>query len=102
MGDFTGAKKAAKIQASATDKAATLQANNDKLAAQAAQSSVETTIAQDKAASAAADLLSTPMDQVDVLLGSNTDSGTTVDKATGKRRTIRSKFNLPTAAGLNI
>jgi hypothetical protein len=102
MGDLTGANKAAKKQAAATTKAAELQAQSDLLAAQQSQASTETMIAQDKAAKAAAEMLSTPTEQVDVSLGSNADPGTTVDTATGKRRTIRQTFQAPATSGIKI
>lgn len=102
MGDLTGAKKAAKLQSAATNRAADMQAKADREAAQAAQYSLETATAQDKASREAAALLSTPLDQVDVALGSNLNDGMSVDQATGKRRTVRQQFRFPAKSGINL
>jgi hypothetical protein len=100
---FGDGKKAAKEQAQATLTAANMQANSDRLVAQAAQQSQETMLAQTKAAEAASELLSTPQDQVDVNLAPDSHVAE-IDPTTGKRRTTRSTYTTktPITSGLNI
>lgn len=88
---FNSGTKAAKISAKATMDSANMQANNDRLVAQAAVSSQQTMIAQKQAADKAAEILGTPQEKVDVQLATDTDAPT-LDAATGKRKTTRTPF----------
>jgi hypothetical protein len=102
MGFLSGGKKAAKRQAAATLKAAEMQAANDRLVAQAAQQSLETTLAQKNAADKAAELLSKPQEQIDVQLAPDAPAAE-IDVSTGRRRTTRSKFqSASTGSGIRI
>lgn len=98
-----GAKKAAKIQAAATLKAAEDQAKANRLAAQAAQQSTETMIAQGKAADAARELLDVPMEQVEVDIATG-DNPEEVDPTTGRRRPRRAAFlaNVSSGSGIRL
>jgi len=97
------ANKAAKQQAQATLTAANMQANNDRLVAQAAVQSQQTMIAQKQASDKAAALLSVPQGQVDVQLANDANSPT-IDPTTGKRRTSRTPFlsSAPASSGVRI
>jgi hypothetical protein len=97
MGFLTGgAKKAAKIQAAATIQVATDTAANDRVIAQGAQQARETMIAQDTAAKQAAEVLSKPQGQVDVMLASD-GAVAEIDPATGRRKTARSTYTAKSA-----
>lgn len=101
MGDIFGVKKAAKKTAAATLEAANLTAQGDRWNAQAAQYARETMVAQDKAATQAAELLTRPQDQVEIQLGPDASAG--LDPVTGKRKTARAQFNIARPqAGLQI
>jgi len=100
MGDLFGTKKAAKISAAATLKAANDQAAADRLAAQQAQIGVETTIAQSRAANAAAELLNVPMQQAEVDLAPLEQ--TVADPTTGRRRPQRVAFQTNRGGGSGI
>lgn len=84
------AKKAAKKQAAATTAAANSQAASDAYAAQAAAQTQTTIADQNRASTAAAELLSKPLQSVDVNLSPTAESAG-VD-ASGRRRTVRSQF----------
>jgi len=95
-------KKAAKRIAAATLQSAEMQAKNDRLQAQSAAQALETTIAQKRAADAAAETLSRPQEQVDVQLAADV-APAEVDPSTGRRITTRSKFQSKTnGAGIRI
>lgn len=100
---FGSGTKAAKIQAQATMDSANMQANSDRLVAQAAQSSQETMLAQKRAADQAAELLSVPQEQVDVQLAGNSPAAQ-IDENTGRRKTARSPFMgaKPSTSGVRI
>lgn len=105
MGGLFGggkAKKAAKIQADATLKAAEDEAAANRVAAQAAQANKETLIAQTAAAEAAREKLARPMEQVDVTLATPDDAE--IDPVTKRRRPTRASFmSAPSSSsGLNI
>lgn len=97
-----GAKKAAKIQAKAVMDSANMEAANLRLQAQSAAQQQQTILAQDKAATAAAELLDTPQGQVEVQLASNTTAPLEVDAVTGRRRTPRSAFQSTSSSGISI
>lgn len=93
---------AAKRQAKATMDAANMEAANLRLQAQSAVQQQETMIAQDKAATAAAELLNTPVGQVEVQLASGATSPIEID-ATGRKKTARSLFqSKPPGTGISI
>ncbi len=97
-----GAKKAAKKQAAATLKAAEMEAQNNRDQAKAAQTAMETTLAQKQAADKAAELLAKPMEQIDVALSPETEA-VDIDPETGRRRTARSNYFAPTnGSGIRI
>ena len=98
-GDLFG-KKSARKSAEATLKAANDQAAADRLAAQAAQSSRETSIAQIQAGDRARELLDVPMEQVQVDLAVGPQGE--VDPVTGRRRPVRAGFMSPRSSGSGI
>lgn len=100
FGKLTGATQAAKRQANATREATAKAVQSDLIAAQAAQASRETAIAQQAASSAAAELLSQPVDQVDVNLAPQLNAE--IDATTGRRRTARSAFMSRSSSGSGI
>lgn len=96
------AKKAAKEQAAATLASANMQANSDRMAAQAAVSAQSNMLAQQRAAQAAAELLSTPQEKVDVQLATD-PTPAEIDPDTGRRKSTRSPFQAKAgSAGINI
>lgn len=91
-----------KKQAKAIRDSAEMQAKNDRLAAQAAQQGLESTVAQDKAARIAAETLSRPAEKIDVQLAPSVPEAE-IDPTTGRRRTVRSSFTSKTASsGIKI
>lgn len=90
---------AAKRQARATEKAAADQAKADRDAAVALQRGQETMIAQARAAEAASELLSTPMEQAEVDLSPESAE---VDPVTGRKRPVRAAFMSSRAGGSGI
>lgn len=102
MGFLSSGKKAARIQAKATLEAANMQAANDRLIAQAAQQSLETTLAQKNASDKAAELLSKPQEQIDVQLAPDAPAAE-IDVTTGRRKTTRSRFqSAKSGSGIRI
>src|SRR4051794_17684518 len=94
-------KKAAKANAAATLKAANMQATNDAYAAQGAAQTQATIAAQQKAATSASELLSKPMQTVDVNLAP--DAAEAAVDSSGRRRTTRSQFMASTpSSGIKI
>lgn len=87
---------AASQQAEATRQAAQNTANANRETAIQAQRTMETQLAQQKAADAAQDLLNTPVGQAEVSIG-ETDTG--IDDSTGKRTKPRDAFS---QAGIKI
>lgn len=100
VGRLTGATQAAKRQAAATRDATAKAVQSDLMAAQQAQASRETAIAQQSATAAAADLLAQPVDQVDVNLAPQLDAE--IDTTTGRRKTPRSAFMSRSSSGSGI
>lgn len=97
-----GGKKSAKIQADATIKSANMQANSDRMVAQAAVLSQQTMLAQQKAAEAASATLSVPQEKVDVQLATDTTPAE-IDPGTGRRKTTRSPFmGAASSSGIRI
>lgn len=96
-----GGKKAAREQAKATLTAAKMQADSDSWATKAMQTSQETMIAQSRASSAAAELLSTPQEKVDVQLSTDPNPAE-IDETTGRRKTTRTPFTAPRSSGVSI
>ena len=99
---FGGGKKAARIQADATLKAANLQASSDRENARAATLTMENMAAQSRAADQAAEKLSRPQPEVSVLLAPDTETPE-IDPETKRRRTARSSFfKAPSASSIRI
>lgn len=94
-------KKAAKRQAEATIKSANMQANSDRLNAQAAVQAQQTMLAQQRASTAAAELLSQPQEKIDVSLAPDSPPAE-IDPDTGRRRTTRSSFTSKGRGGSGI
>lgn len=96
--DYDGAKQAAEKQAAATTAAAsqTAQANRD--AAQQAQRTQETMLAQKSATDRAAELLAVPQADADVALSSQSEE---IDPVTGQRKRPREAYSA-SGSGLNI
>lgn len=90
---------AAKRQARAAEKSAAAQAQADRNAAIALQQGRETMIAQARASEKAQEMLSVPMEQVEVDLSANNAE---VDPATGRRRPTRAAFMSTRAPGSGI
>jgi len=101
MGFIFHPNRAAKEQARATRKAAALQAQSDGYAAQAAQQAQEAQMARENATTTAKDMLSAPMQTVDVNLAPDTPDAE-IDPVTGRRRTARSSFMFSNDAGSGI
>lgn len=99
---FGSGKKAAKIQADATLKAANLQASSDRENARAATLTMENMAAQSRAADQAAEKLSRPMGEVNVLLAPETETPE-LDPETKRRRTARTPFfKQPSSSNIRI
>lgn len=97
---FSSGKKAARIAADATLQSAEMQAQADRYNAQAAEYAMETSIAQDRAAKQAAEMLTKPQEQVEVYLGP--EQSAEIDPDTQRRKTARSKFNITRSSGVAI
>lgn len=100
-GLFGGGKKAAKRQAEATLKAANMQAASDRETARAAVLTMSNLSAQARAADVAAEKLSRPQPDVDVLLAPEAEAPE-IDPLTNRRRTARSSFFSRPTSGIAI
>ncbi len=81
---------------------ANMQAQTDRYAAQAAVQAQSNMIAQDRAAKAAAEMLSIPQEKVDVQLSTD-PTPAEIDPATGRRKTSRTAFqSSPSPVGVKL
>jgi len=94
--DQTAIAEAANQQAEATRQAAQNTANANRETAVQAQRTMETQLAQQKAADAASEVLNTPVGQAEVSVG---EANTGIDDTTGKRIKPRDAFS---QAGIKI
>lgn len=94
--DIFGLNSGNKRQAKALEE----QARNERLLAQASQQNLESQIARNAAADKAKSLLDKPVETTEVVLG-ETAPAPSMDEA-GRRRTRRSKFNMPMQGGSGL
>jgi len=88
-----GARKAAQRNAKRQEEQALLQT-------QGTQNQFETNLAQQRQATKVAELLGVPVEGTDVAIGDG--AGDELDPTTGRRRTVRSRFQMPATSGLVI
>ena len=93
--DILSTGAAAKRAAAAAEE----QARQARMVAAGQNQASEAAIAQQKATQQAQDLLSKPAETTSVALGTNTAAIATVDPVTGRRRTVRSTFQLAAGGG---
>lgn len=96
--DYDGAKNAAAQQAAAIKEQSSMTAQANRDAAQQAQRTQETMLAQKSATERAAELLSVPQADADVALAAQSEE---IDPVTGRRKQPREAYTA-SGSGLNI